>query len=66
MKHKNKLYEFYIKNPNTTNKNEYTNSRNKCTHKRKSKSNHYTELIKASQNDSGKSWKVLNKVLNRG
>lgn len=64
--HKNKLYIRYIENPNTTQKNEYTNYKNKLTHIRKSKSNHYTELIKASQGDAKKSWKVLNKVLNRG
>jgi len=33
---------------------------------RKGKSNYFAELTNASQGDSRKSWRVLNKVLNRG
>lgn len=67
IKHKNKLYKCYLKNPNTTSKEEYTNYKNKLTHTiRKSKCNYYAGLISASKGDSKKSWKVLNGVLNRG
>ena len=67
IKHKNKLYKRYINEPNYNNKNEYINYRNKLTHIiRKRKSNHYAELINASLGESKKSWRVLNKVLNRG
>ena len=45
---------------------QYTNYRNKLTHIiRKSKNNHFTHLIQASQGDSKKMWKVLNEVLNK-
>ena len=67
IKHKNKLYQKYIKKPTTENKSRYTIYRNKLTHLiRKSKQNHYTELINASKGDSKESWKVINNVLNRG
>ena len=67
IKQKNKLYQKYIKNPNLENKNKYTTYRNKLTQLiRKSKTNHYSELIKASKGDSKKSWQVINNVLNRG
>lgn len=48
------------------NKDIYSSYRNKLINIiRKSKHNHYTYLIKASQGDSKKSWKVLNEVLNK-
>ena len=67
IKHKNKLYQRYLKKTNLENKNKYTTYRNKLTHLiRKSKTNHYSDLINASKGDSKKSWKVINSVLNRG
>ncbi|KAM9816277.1 uncharacterized protein ACBT44_010682 [Syngnathus typhle] len=57
IKHKNKLYKIYINEPNHNNKIAYINYRNKLTHIiRKRKRNHFADL---------KSWRVLNKVLNR-
>ena len=67
IKHKNKLYQKYVKNPTIENKNKYSLYRNKLTQLiRKSKTNHYSELIKSSKGDSKKSWQVINSVLNRG
>ena len=66
IKRKNKLYLKYMKNPNVENKNKYAIYRNKLTQLiRKSKTNHYSQLIKDSKGDSKKSWKVINDVLNR-
>lgn len=60
------FYKKYIKNPNCTNKEYYTNYRNKLTHiVRKHKMKYYSDLITASQGDSKKLWKVLNNILNR-
>lgn len=65
--HKNKLYRRYINNPSEANKREYNSYRNKLTHIiRKNKRSYYADAIDASQGDSKKSWKVLNKVLGRG
>ena len=67
IKHKNKLYQKYLKHPNLENKNKYYAYRNKLTHLiRKSKSSHYFQLINASKGNSKKSWQVINSVLNRG
>ena len=67
IKHKNKLYKSYISNPCQINKDKYSNYRNKLTHIiRKSKSNHYSKLLQASQGDCKRTWSVLNNVLNKG
>lgn len=64
IKHKNKLYKYYLKNPSTENKNTH---RNKLTYIiRKRKSNHYTELLNSSHRDCKRMWKVLNGVLAKG
>ena len=66
IKHKNKLYQKYIKKPNSDNKTKYTIYRNKLTQLiRKSKTNHFSHLITDSKGDSKKSWMVINNVLNR-
>ena len=66
IKRKNKLYQKYVKNPTIENKNKYAIYRNKLTQLiRKSKTNHYSDLIQASKGDSKKSWKVINSVLHK-
>ena len=67
IKHKNKLYKCYLTNPSTETKKKYSTYRNKLTHIiRKSKSNHYTELLNSSRGDCKRMWKVLSGVLNKG
>ena len=66
IKHKNKLYKKYIKQPTICNKNKYNTFRNKLTNViRKSKCDHYTDQLRAAQGDTKRTWSVLNKVLNR-
>uniref|UniRef100_A0A6Q2ZN45 Reverse transcriptase domain-containing protein n=1 Tax=Esox lucius TaxID=8010 RepID=A0A6Q2ZN45_ESOLU len=66
IKCKSRLYKLYMKNPSSLNKDKYISYKNKLTQIiRKTKRNHYTELLKASQGDSRRSWNVLNEVLNR-
>lgn len=66
IKHKNKLYKLYIKNPSIKNKDKYHRYRNKLTNIiRNSKRNYYSEQITSAQGDSKRTWSILNKVLNR-
>lgn len=59
IKYKSRLYKFYMKNPSSLNKEKYVSYKNKLTQIiRKSKRNHYTELLKASQGDCKRSWNV--------
>ena len=66
IKNKHLLWQKYVKNPTTENKNNYLQFRNKLTGLlRKSERTYLEGQLDLYHNDMGKAWKVLRSVLNQ-
>ena len=64
IKTKNKLFKKFVKNSNQMNKANYKKYLNKLIHvKNFSKRLYYENVIKSTHNDSSKTWKIINEII---
>jgi len=63
---KNRLYKKYLRKPTEKNKNIYKTFKNKYVNDvKKEKRNYYTQKFNAIKNNLGKTWKMINDLLNK-
>jgi hypothetical protein len=63
---KHKMHTRYLKNPTTTNKNDYKKFKNKLNHIMKSaESNYFQSELEKNQNNMRKSWSLIKDIINR-